>query len=160
MWERYAVVTKNVYVEKITNSANSNTRESNNSRYFSFFDSYEFDEYTGCYTLKKISSTFRVLEYSSSNRNNSEASVGKYWTGTYKTTQNASQQATGPFSTIYKVVEVESSAEEITFVSDLYAARADGVVTVCGDYIDTVESTDPAAYPDNGEQDGYWYVKI
>ena len=27
-------------------------------------------------------------------------------------------------------------------------------------YIDTVSSKDPAAYPDNGEQDGYWYVKI
>lgn len=30
-----------------------------------------------------------------------------------------------------------------------------------GDYIDTVSSKDnPNAYPDNGVQDGYWYVKL
>ncbi|MBQ8718344.1 MAG: hypothetical protein IJY66_03680 [Clostridia bacterium] len=29
-----------------------------------------------------------------------------------------------------------------------------------GDYIDSVSSADPAAIPDNGPQDGFWYVKI
>lgn len=28
-----------------------------------------------------------------------------------------------------------------------------------GSYVDEVTSEDPAAYPENGEQDGYWYVK-
>ena len=28
-----------------------------------------------------------------------------------------------------------------------------------GSYMDEVTSEDPAAYPENGEQDGYWYVK-
>lgn len=28
-----------------------------------------------------------------------------------------------------------------------------------GEFIETVEASDPSAYPENGEQDGYWYVK-
>lgn len=35
-----------------------------------------------------------------------------------------------------------------------------GVKEVKGSYISDVDSTDPNAYPENGVQDGYWYVKV
>ena len=35
-----------------------------------------------------------------------------------------------------------------------------GVKEVKGSYIYDVASNDPNAYPENGVQDGYWYVKV
>lgn len=66
------------------------------------------------------------------------------------------------FGKVSHVYEYDSQADEETEYWDIVAHKILGVKTTYsqGTYIEDVESDNENAYPTNGYQDGYWYVKV
>ena len=66
------------------------------------------------------------------------------------------------FGSVRHVYEYDSQADEETEYWDIVAHKILGVKTTYsqGTYIEDVESDNENAYPTNGYQDGYWYVKV
>ena len=66
------------------------------------------------------------------------------------------------FGYVRHVYEYDSQADEETEYWDIVAHKILGVKTTYsqGTYIEDVESDNENAYPTNGYQDGYWYVKV
>ena len=62
---------------------------------------------------------------------------------------------------INKIYSYDQSADEEIDEWDINAHKIIGINTTYsqGDYIEDVESDNENAYPANGYQDGYWYVK-
>ena len=66
------------------------------------------------------------------------------------------------FGSVTHVYEYDSQADEETEYWDIVAHKILGVKTTYsqGTYIEDVESENENAYPTNGYQGGYWYVKV
>ena len=57
----------------------------------------------------------------------------------------------------YQYVSIAYYNDDPTYTTNLYELKAQ---TIRGDLIDVVSDSDPSAYPENGVQGSYWYVKF
>ena len=56
--------------------------------------------------------------------------------------------------TLFEITK-KSGSSTVSLTFDTYT-----VGDVKGSYVDSVTSYNPYEYPDDGAQDGYWYVKV
>lgn len=65
------------------------------------------------------------------------------------------------FGYVNKIYSYDQSTDEETDIWDINAYKIIGINTTYsqGEYIEDVESDNENAYPANGYQDGYWYIK-
>lgn len=149
-----------------TGSRNGKSGFSNTSQTLRMCTSLSFDNTTGQFTL---------------NANKKEAPAD--WSGTYYSDKQDAlycSQTTVTSNKVYKQVVTSNEYEynagydsygqvysyssyEITStlantLSIKYTPYT--VSQSCGTFIDTIADIDPNAYPENGIQDGYWYVRI
>lgn len=130
VWERYAVSESEIQGASVTQSFSSST------------SLYRATSYT------RSGKTFTI---SATSTRVSNLAVGNYLVqnnGSFVNTRNASGD------TLFKITsKTGSSTVSLTF--DTYT-----IGDIKGSYIDTVTSYNPYEYPDDGAQDGYWYVRV
>lgn len=116
---------------------------SNDGYTTSYGTGYTFDENTGKFTITGVKHSY----------------IGDYKVGSV-TYHNSSRNSRDEnleektFTTIYEWTITNVTSSQITW--DYKALTA---VQGKGTFVDTVEASDPSAYPDNGKQGNYWYVR-
>lgn len=113
---------------------------------------YSFDENTGVITLSNPLSTTQTS--SADQVTNFEQYPYYYGDRSQGNTDN----------TVYKLTSVTSSGtssynKSYTWEFDKAIVSENGAYDIAGDLIETIADTNSTAYPDNGVQDGYWYIK-
>ena len=163
-WERYKVKTATSYeMEKSGTSSKKVSRDDNNC-YVYAYSSCTMNQTDGTFTLSGAMERNRP----SSTRNNNQETIDEFlaaglvwWRGsaTNENSDSPSASIYAELSSVYKITGGTAGAGYITWLHDIYIAKP--VETQeRGSYIDTVEDSSADAYPDNGAQGGYWYVKI
>ena len=129
-WERYAMTEGEVQGESVTQTATSTT-------YFYRATSYSRSGKTFTATgTRTRASSLAVNNYLI--QNNGEFVNSTSMSG----------------DTLFKITK-KSGSSTVSLTFDTYT-----VGDVKGSYIDTVTSYNPYEFPDDGAQDGYWYVKV
>lgn len=113
---------------------------------------YSFDEVTGVITLSNPLSTTQTS--SADQVTNYEQYPYYYGDRSQGNTDN----------TVYKLTSVTSSGtssynKTYTWKFDKAIVSENGAYDIAGELIETIADTNSTAYPDNGVQDGYWYIK-
>lgn len=138
---------------------------------------YYWEKYTvgerATYTTEDMSSSYlanRTSGYVSSGLTYSnEAGYGYRWLmKTYVSDLSNYDPSAYPYfsddglhpSTMYHVRSKNYAAAGMYDLNLYSELTITGEESAKGTYISDVASTDPNAYPDNGVQDGYWYVKV
>lgn len=142
VWEKYSVATANVY--GLSESTNKTSLSSNN--------------------LSPSSPAYKTVSVDSSTGEITLSDIGGSISTAYKTHPYAKTSSMGSFGSgggTYRVVSATNPSSSFWAYS---AYRIDAVVIdttdIRGDYIESVMSTTNRAYPNNGIQNGYWYVKV
>lgn len=144
-WGRYAL--KKAVVEGTRSSDDIGTGYTT-----SFTKGYVFHEDTGLFDLEEASYVQgQTDDYVS-------LGVGAVVYSPYNTNNLFYKHQLTGHSKIYKktISEITTSGDASTIYFDIVELKAGSVK---GEYIDTVEASDPSAYPDNGKQGNYWYIK-
>lgn len=134
---------------------------------------YTLDASTGVYTISPVKITA-----STTKQQWQEYGKSRYYDVVYSTNSSlkgSTVEVPTTSSTLYEfsvdeILVVDTTDGTITVNGTVYrhtAARAKvnigytpyTATQTRGDLIDTVTDRDPAAYPENGIQDGYWYVR-
>ena len=155
VWKKYNV---GDYVEK-TSLRNSNlvitTEPQNQEIRYHFSTSYTFDESTGQFTLGD--GAYSDLSYGRSSVLGDKTLY--YMIGTRTDTKMYSaSEITTHYPTLYNTSDGVYIG--LTNGSSNPLKIYEGVKEIgAADFVDYVVSDSPTAYPDGGEQDGYWYEK-
>lgn len=157
VWKKYKVIKTTTYEKVETQNPSSVTFQNNGSYAFADPDSssptpYSFNKNTGLFSPKTKLQTIAA------------SNIGNHMKYTPKSVyfQGATSVAVNPTSRTVYTGYVSHSGNSLTGynVNFEYMYTSQEITTnTQGDYIEDIESDDPSAYPDNGYQDGYWYVK-
>jgi hypothetical protein len=150
IWEKYKLNKYRLegFGESTSTSATISTWNDTGKRII--YKTYTFDENTGTITLSDPLSTSQ----SSSANQLSNYTTYPYYYG------DKSSGATD--NTVYKITNITSSGSSSSKTYTWYYDKAN-VIEVTpskGEFIEYIIDTDSNTYPDNGEQDGFWWVKI
>lgn len=139
-WEKWDIKTSRLYVLKRGNGFAGYSKSSN------FYDNYSINQSSGIVSLSgKSISAFSVSQIQDAiNR-------GYIWTATGIPNEEG--------KALYNVVKV-SDISGPYIAGFKYNLQLDDVYTKGDTLLGTVQSDSPNSYPDNGEKDGFWYVKI
>lgn len=129
-WERYAMTEGEVQGESVTQTATSTT-------YF--------------YRATSYSRSGKTFTATGTRTRASSLAVGNYMIQNNGAFVNSTSMSG---DTLFKITK-KSGSSTVSLTFDTYT-----VGDVKGSYIDTVTSYNPVEYPDDGAQDGYWYVKV
>lgn len=142
MWARYGVSYEMV-------------RTRVGERDYAFSSGMSIDILTG-YNLSPSTGKFSL-------QNKQTILAGNEFTVAYNNKNNGFSYYSGGlsgFSVIYEYQYVSKASyggDTDTYTTNLYELKAQ---TIRGDLIDVVSDRDPSAYPENGVQGSYWYVKF
>lgn len=145
-WGRYQVSYTTVEGEKVS------LRGSN--RYIGVGETYSIVD--GQFAVKTTNALRVTQSYSSSSSliTNTPYTIVVDGNVAFSSSQKVNETKYG--STLAKLTQITYvSASNITYYYLPYT-----IDETKGSYIDTVSDVNPDAYPDDGIQDGYWYVKV
>ena len=140
-----ATITINVSGNENYNSASNNITVT-----VSATSSYTWKKYNIAYTG---GTTTTVYEYNYHSHTDMD---GDLYETLYLTDDEASALGISPGENYYHQLDTYDY-EEYTYVRT--TTETSGSVASCGSYIGTVTSSNSSAYPTNGTQGGYWYIK-
>ena len=129
-WERYATSEGEAQGESVTQTATSST-------YF--------------YRATSYSRSGKTFTATGTRTRASSLAVGNYLIQNNGAFVNSTSLSG---DTLFKITK-KSGSSTVSLTFDTYT-----VGDVKGNYIDTVTSYNPYEYPDDGAQDGYWYVRV
>lgn len=135
-WERYAFAEGLVQGETVQQSASRST-------YF--------------YRATGYSTSGKTFTASVSRTQASSLAVGNYLiqsNGSFAKPSNNATSGTVSGDTLYEITS-KTGSSTVTLDFATYT-----IGDIKGSYIDTVTSYNPYEYPDDGAQDGYWYVRV
>lgn len=159
-WERYKVNVKSSY-EMVTSSTYSVTASESNDESIRVYSDCTLSQSTGEFTLSGTKYTAWTWGSKSSNQEEIDYVLdnGLLWFDGETYRSGGAAATSGPHTQVGKIKSGSAASTRITWNCDVYTAKLVETQTR-GAYIDEVESTDENAYPADGVQDGYWYVKI
>lgn len=162
-WERYSLKTVTSYEAGHTGNTNITQSKSDSSSYVWWYSDCAIDQTTGKFTLS--GNNFNTKAYSGTSDNQEVIdellASGCVWTDGAKNSSYQPSASISGVSTVRKLGGLSHSASSTSIKWNVETYNAVAVETnERGSYIDTVEDASVGAYPDNGAQDGYWYVKI
>lgn len=136
-WGRYTL-------KKVVTVGRTGTNGISNDGYTtSYGTGYTFDENTGKFTITGAESGY-ISEYE----------VGSVTYHDSSSNNRDDMLGTKTYTTIYEWTITNVTSSQITWsYKALTAGQGKGTL------VDTVEASDPSAYPDNGQQGDYWYVR-
>ena len=129
-WERYAMTEAEVQGESVTNSYSSSTY---------------------LYRATSYSRSGKTFTATGTRTRASSLAVGNYLIQSNGAFVNSTSMSG---DTLFKITG-KSGSSTVSLTFDTYT-----VGDVKGSYVDSVTSYNPYEFPDDGAQDGYWYVKI
>lgn len=164
-WERYSLKVVTSYEAESAGNTNITQSKDASDRYVWWYSDCTFDQTTGKFTLS--GNNFDTRAYSGAVDNQETIyellASGCVWTDGAKNSSSQPSASISGLSTVRKLYDSASShfasSSSIRWTTVVYNAVAVESYER-GAYIDTVEDSSADAYPDNGAQGGYWYVKI
>lgn len=165
-WNKYSVNVKTTYNQVLLDSSYRKYADYTTNSYIAhLYSACTLDPSTGKFNLSGDQLTVKATPQTSSNEGKVQDLVDStttwWWDGKLGASGIPKESNHANLETVVKVdpSRMHGSKNEITWYGYRYGVTSTTTRSQ-GTFIETVSSKDPAAYPDNGEQDGYWYVKI